>query len=114
MGELVSRSPTIAMLVLSFVVSSDVVFAGPLEDGEAAYNRGDYATALRLLGPLAEQGNAGAQLHLGQMYAQGEGVAQDYKEATKWCQLEHNPVDLNRKSIGWDSKILIERRVSSD
>lgn len=87
MGELVSRSPTIAMLVLSFVVSSDVVFAGPLEDGEAAYNRGDYATALRLLGPLAEQGNAGAQLHLGQMCAQGEGVAQDYKEATKWYQL---------------------------
>ena len=28
--------------------------------------------------------------------------------------LEHNPVDLNRKSIGWDSQSLIDRRVSSD
>ncbi len=32
----------------------------------------------------------------------------------KGAELEHNPVDLNRKSIGWDSQSLIDRRVSSD
>ena len=38
-----------------------VAAAGPLEDGEAAYLRGDYATAMSLLRPLAERGNAVAQ-----------------------------------------------------
>ncbi len=32
--------------------------AGPFEDGQAAYDRADYATALRLWTPLAAQGNA--------------------------------------------------------
>ena len=32
----------------------------------------------------AEQGDAGAQYDLGLMYNNGQGVAQDYKEAVKW------------------------------
>ena len=32
----------------------------------------------------AEQGDAGAQLRLGAMYHQGEGVPQDFAEAAKW------------------------------
>ncbi len=32
--------------------------AGPLEDGDAAYDRQDYATALRLWKPLADNGDA--------------------------------------------------------
>ena len=51
-----------------------VVFAGPLEDGDTAYQRGDYATALQLWRPLAEQGNADAQLNLGVMYAKRHRV----------------------------------------
>ena len=58
--------------------------AGPLEDGEAAYRRGDYATAYRLELPLAEQGNAGAQTTLGELYLNGEAVPQNYAEALKW------------------------------
>ena len=61
--------------------------AGPLEDGEAALSRGDYATALSLFRPLAAQGNAKAQFTLGYMYDNGEGVVQDHKEAVKWYQL---------------------------
>ena len=41
--------------------------AGPLEDGVAASRNGDFATALRLLRPLADEGNATAQLNLGFM-----------------------------------------------
>jgi len=63
------------MLVLSFVAP---VAAGPLEDGRAAYDRGDYATALRLLRPLADQGNADAESDLGVMYDKGQGVPQDF------------------------------------
>jgi TPR repeat protein len=58
--------------------------AAPLDDAHAAHRRGDYATELRLLRPLAEQGNAEAQTALGLMYDAGHGVPQDYVEAVKW------------------------------
>ena len=58
--------------------------AGPLEDAVAAYQRGDYATALRLWHPLAEQGDADAQFHLGVMYESGQGVLRNDAEAIKW------------------------------
>jgi TPR repeat protein len=61
--------------------------AGPLEDGGAAYERGNYATALRLFKPLAEQGDAAAQFFLGSMYAQGKGVPQDYVLPHMWVNL---------------------------
>ena len=58
--------------------------AGPREDAESAYQRGDYALAARLIHSLAEQGNATAQFNLGVLYANGQGVPQDYQEALKW------------------------------
>jgi uncharacterized protein len=57
---------------------------GPPEDALAAYKRGDYATALRLWRPLADQGNATAQNNLGRMYDKGQGVPQDDAEAVNW------------------------------
>jgi hypothetical protein len=55
--------------------------AGPLEDGITAYKRGDYAAAMRLWRPLADQGQADAQYCLGSMYRVGKGVPQDYAAA---------------------------------
>jgi TPR repeat protein len=52
-----------------------------------AYERGDYATALRLLRPMASAGNPDAQNNLGLMYATGRGVEQDYTAAAKWYRL---------------------------
>ena len=72
------------LLLILFVCAAGPAVAGPFEDGAAAYNRGDYATALRLWHPLAEQGNASAQGNLGWMYANGEGVPQDYAAAVAW------------------------------
>ena len=46
-----------AAIVLLLSLAAPVA-AGPLEDANAAYYRGDYATALRLLRPLADQGDA--------------------------------------------------------
>ena len=74
-------------IILSFSICSTLVFAGALEDGRAAYNRGDYATALKLFQPLAEQGNSDARNDLAWMYEQGNGVQQDFKEAMKWYRL---------------------------
>jgi TPR repeat protein len=59
-------------------------FAGQDEDAGAAFERGDYATALRLLRPLAEQGDANAQIVLGAMYQEGLGAPQDYAQAEFW------------------------------
>ena len=70
-------------LVLSLSLAAPVT-AGPFEDGFAAAERGDYATAFKLWRPLADQGDASAQFNLGIMYAQGEGVPQDYVQAHKW------------------------------
>jgi hypothetical protein len=54
------------------------------DEGLAAYDRGDYATALREWRPLGEQGNAVAQFFLGFIYDNGQGVRHDYAEAVKW------------------------------
>ncbi len=72
------------ILVLSFTAP---VAAGTLDDGVAAYERSDYAIALRLLKPLAEHGHAKAQLHLGAMYSLGFGVSRDKAEAVRWFRL---------------------------
>ena len=57
------------------------------DKGLEAYDRSDYATALREFRPLAENGDPDAQFFLGQLHSFGEGVAQDYKEAVKWYRL---------------------------
>ncbi len=57
------------------------------DDAVSAHERGDYATALREFRVLAKQGFASAQLNLGFMYDNGEGVLQDYAEAVKWYRL---------------------------
>lgn len=55
----------------------------PFEDADDAYLRGDHAEAVKLIRSLAAQGNADAQLNLGTMYANGQGMAQDDAEAVK-------------------------------
>lgn len=71
----------LASLVLLTVQGSVL---GGFDEGVAAYDSGDYATALKEFRPLAEQGEASAQGSLGVMYAKGQGIPQDYKEAVKW------------------------------
>ena len=65
----------------------DGVVAGQFEDALAAAQRGDYATALRLWRPLAEQGDDHAQFDVAYMYEHGNGVPQDFAEAAKWYRL---------------------------
>ncbi len=69
--------------ILEYLLPRPLI-AGPLEDGQAAFARADYVTALQKWKLLAEQGNAVAQFRLGLMYAEGRGVSQDDAEALKW------------------------------
>jgi TPR repeat protein len=60
------------------------VAAGTGEDADAAYGRGDLATAARLYGVLAAQGMASAQFNLGVLYDFGQGVPKDPAMALQW------------------------------
>jgi hypothetical protein len=75
---------TIRIMVLPLLLTMHGLASGGTNGGHAAFNQGDYDTALREWRPLAEQGNPGAQLNLGFMYDNGYGVPQNYKEAIKW------------------------------
>ncbi len=74
----------IAALCAGFTLGLTAPAWAGVDEGVAAYKRGDYATALRELRPLAKQGNANAQYNLGIMYENGRGVPQDDAEAVKW------------------------------
>ena len=58
--------------------------AKPLEEGMDAYLRGDYAAALKLLAPLAREGDPAAQSSIAFMYQNGLGVPQDQNQAATW------------------------------
>jgi TPR repeat protein len=81
-GVIVRR--TLLALAVSVVMTGGAL-AGPLEDGQAAYLRGDYATALRVWLPLAQRGNVVAQVNVGSIYdTGGRGVPSDLVEAVRW------------------------------
>ena len=57
--------------------------------GVIYYNGGEdvpqnYKQAIDWFTKAAEQGDAGAQFNLGNMYGKGEGVSQDTKQAIVW------------------------------
>jgi TPR repeat protein len=81
------KAKAYALMIAFMLGIAQVVSAGPIEEGLAAAKSGDFATALRLLRPIANQGNASAQLNLGGMYYRGQGVQQNYAEAAKWYRL---------------------------
>jgi TPR repeat protein len=75
-----------------------VAFAGPWEDGMAAYNRGDYVPASRVFRTLAEQGNAKAQNVLGVMFRKGEGVPKNPARAHMWLSFAAKRGDAKAKA----------------
>ncbi len=94
-----------AMLWLLFVTHA--VFAGPFEDSALAYAQKDYATALRLLRPLADQGNALGQFNPGNMYYNGQGASQDYAQAHMWFNLAaagSQPEDAETQRFAADNR----------
>ena len=86
-----------------FILSLCLIIAplawGDYQDGRKAYNRGDYATALKELRPLAEQGHAGAQYFIGYMYYKGQGVEQDGEEAAMWFRKAAEQGDLKAQYL---------------
>ena len=72
------------VLLTSFAASGS---AGQLEDARAAFDNGDYISALRLYLPLAKQDNAEAQDAVGTLYTNYIGdpsYSRDYVAAVTW------------------------------
>lgn len=57
-----------------------------LEAGIQALEKKEYASSLRIILPLAERGDAEAQVFIAYMYEGGLGVQKDYKEAFVWYE----------------------------
>jgi TPR repeat protein len=86
-GRHVKRSLSLVHVVLALLLAPGAAHAQSLDMALAALKRGDHATALKLLPPLAEQGNAAAQFNLGLIYDNGRGVARNHAGALKWYRL---------------------------
>ena len=54
--------------------------------GFEAYEKGDYATALKEFLPLADAGQTSAEAAVGQMYFEGKGMAPDPKQAARYLE----------------------------
>ena len=80
------RTLLIIPLVLMSLISSPS-WGANFDKGFAAYQSGDFTTALREWTPLAEQGDADAQNNLGVMYDNGNGVLQDNVYAHMWTNI---------------------------
>ena len=82
-----TRMRNVILAVVVWLCCGAPAFSAPLDDAAAALRRGDYAKALEVIRPLAEQGNALAQYNLGVSYDLGWGVPQNAAEAIKWYRL---------------------------
>ena len=77
-------NPAVALALLAVLLGIPIAAAQTFDEAAAAYERRDYATAVRGFRVHAEQGLAEAQLVLGLMYSIGEGVPKNDAEAVKW------------------------------
>lgn len=75
------------MVLLTFIGGNAAAWAGDIEDGFTAIGRKDYTTALKKFRIGVANNDSYAQVGLGTMYENGDGVVQDYVEAVKWYQL---------------------------
>jgi S1-C subfamily serine protease len=79
--------PLSRVLLLALSLNAHALPAASAESfqrGWEAYDQGDYGQAIRLWLPLAEQGHVNAQINLGVMYDNGNGVPQDAARAARW------------------------------
>ena len=77
------RFQTLLIWAAVLLASPYPAYAG-FQEGLAAYERGEYASALREWRQLADEGDAVAQFGLGHLYAYGQGVSKDEKHAAQW------------------------------
>jgi len=75
-------------LVFLFMLLGITTARADFNDGVVAYLMGDYEKAYNTMISLAktDEKDALAQYYLGVMYMKGQGVEQDYKQASEWLR----------------------------
>ncbi len=92
----------LALTFLFLFCGSSVVFADDFENGMDAHTKKDYKEAIKWFRLSAKQGLVKAQLKLGVMYHNGQGVTQDYNESIKWLRLSADQGNAKaQSSLGW-------------
>ena len=81
------RCGIVTLALLAVLLGTPLAAEQTLDEAVAAYERRDYATAIRGFRVHAEQGLASAQYNLGLMYTKGEGVPEDDVLAYAWLNL---------------------------
>ena len=79
-----SRVRRISLFSFTLLLCTSFSTGADLASAKSLYEHKDYAAAFKQLAPLAEHGNADAQLILGKMYMGGQGVLKDLDQAIKW------------------------------
>jgi TPR repeat protein len=84
---MISLSRTLAFVATAWAaaLATAPALAGPLEDGIAAFERGDFSTARSKFEPLAVNGDAVAQYYLGDLIVR-YAAAQHKPEGVIWLQ----------------------------
>jgi len=88
---------TLMASVLLFLTASLPAVAGPYDDGLAAYKKGDWATAYKILKPIAETDSsqsAVAQQRLGMLTEFGRGTAKNPAQAATWYRKAADQGDM--------------------
>ena len=80
---LIKRLKTCCLITAAFALGAQAV-AGDFEDGQDAYERGDYPAAFDRYQAAAEAGHQDAQYRLAEMYHEGTGIERDESLAAYW------------------------------
>jgi TPR repeat protein len=76
------RHPAVALLFAGLLVAQAA--AADFDQAVAAFDKGDYATAIREVKPLAEKGDPRSQYAMGVMAENGFGMRKDLGQAAAW------------------------------
>lgn len=90
---------------------------GSMDSANAAYARGDYATALEQYKAMAAQGNPEANIYVGMMYEAGMGTEADMATAQAWySRASETQTDYNHSKLVNDKtvKSYTDNRITSD
>jgi len=77
-------------IVFLLLAAAPLPARSDFDAGMAAYERGEFETAMTEWLPLAEAGDTKAQYRVGRLHSHGEGVVQNYTTAAHWYERAAN------------------------
>ena len=92
------------------LVKDDTLLDASWEEGQDAYDSGDFAVAFKIWNTLAKEGDPLSQFNLGVMYSRGEGTRKNGKRALEWymrsAEQGYAPAQFNLGAIYIEGSIV--------